>query len=59
MSKNVVVISTSLRGNSNSNTLAEGFANGAKDAGNSVEVISLKGKKIGFCIGCLFHVIRC
>lgn len=53
MSKNVVVISTSLRNNSNSNALAESFAKGARDAGNSVEVISLKGKKIGFCIGCL------
>ncbi len=53
MSKNVVVISTSLRANSNSNALAESFANGAKAAGNRVEVISLKGKKIGFCIGCL------
>ena len=53
MSKKVVVISTSLRGNSNSNALAESFANGAKAAGNTVEVISLKGKKIGFCIGCL------
>ena len=53
MSKKVVVISTSLRGNSNSEQLARSFAKGAEDAGNSVEFISLKGKKIGFCIGCL------
>lgn len=53
MSKKVVVISTSLRGNSNSEQLAHSFAKGAEDAGNSVEFISLKGKKIGFCIGCL------
>ena len=53
MRKNVVVISTSLRGSSNSEQLARSFAKGAEDAGNSVEFISLKGKKIGFCIGCL------
>lgn len=53
MSKKVVVISTSLRGNSNSEQLARSFAKGAEDAGNSVEFISLKGKNIGFCIGCL------
>ena len=53
MSKKVIVISTSLRANSNSAALAEQFAKGAQDAGNEVEVVSLKGKNIGFCIGCL------
>ena len=53
MNKKVVVISTSLRGNSNSEKLAEYFARGAEDAGNTVAFISLKNKKIGFCIGCL------
>lgn len=53
MSKKVVVISTSLRANSNSASLAEQFAKGAEDAGHAVEVISLKGRNIGFCIGCL------
>lgn len=53
MSKNVVVISTSLRANSNSEELATYFANGARDAGNNVEEISLKGKIISFCRGCL------
>lgn len=53
MSKNVVVISTSLRANSNSDELAQNFAKGASEAGNNVEIISLKGKNIGFCIGCL------
>ena len=52
MSK-VVVISTSLRPGSNSNALAEQFAEGAKAAGNEVEFISLRGKEIKFCIGCL------
>ena len=53
MSKNVVVISTSLRGNSNSDALAKRFAEGAREAGNTVEFISLKGKSICFCIGFL------
>ena len=49
----VVVISTSLRAKSNSDILTEQMIAGAKDAGHEVEHISLKGKKIGFCIGCL------
>lgn len=53
MSKKVVVISTSLRAGSNSNALAEQFAAGAKEAGHEVEFISLRGKEIKFCIGCL------
>ncbi len=53
MSKKVVVISTSLRANSNSNILAEAFAKGAKEAGHEVEFISLRGKRIEFCKGCL------
>lgn len=53
MSKNVVVISTSLRANSNSEKLAQSFAKGAEDAGHNVTFISLKGKKIAFCKGCL------
>lgn len=53
MSKKVLVISTSLRNGSNSEVLASKFAKGAKDARNVVEEVSLKGKKIEFCIGCL------
>lgn len=52
MSK-LLVISTSLRANSNSEVLADEFARGAKEAGNEVEVISLKKKNIAFCQGCL------
>ena len=51
--KKVVVISTSLRAGSNSHAMAEQFAEGAKAAGHSVELISLRGKEIKFCIGCL------
>lgn len=53
MSKKVVVLSTSLRTNSNSELLAKSFVEGAKEAGNEVEYISLKNKDIRFCIGCL------
>ncbi len=52
MSK-VLVITTSLRANSNSDILAERLIAGAKDAGHEVEHISLKGKEIQYCIGCL------
>ena len=52
MSK-VLVITTSLRSKSNSDRLAEELIRGVKDAGHEVEKISLKGKQIQFCIGCL------
>ena len=52
MSK-VLVITTSLRAESNSDILSERLIAGAKDAGHEVEHISLKGKEIRFCIGCL------
>ena len=53
MSKKVLVISTSLRKNSNSDALADAFMQGAIDGGNAVEKISLKDKTINFCKGCL------
>ena len=51
--KRVIVISTSLRRGSNSDMLADKFVEGAKAAGNDVEKISLIGKEIQFCKGCL------
>lgn len=51
--KKVVVISSSLRANSNSEALAHEFERGAKESGNDVRFISLKDKKIDFCKGCL------
>lgn len=51
--KKVIVISTSLRVGSNSDILADKFIEGARDAGNEVEKISLVGKRIEFCRGCL------
>lgn len=53
MSKKVLIISTSLRQRSNSDALAEAFAVGAREAGHQVEKISLTGRNIGFCQGCL------
>ena len=53
MSKKILVISTSLRKESNSDMLAEAFMNGAREAGHEVETVSLKNKTIGFCKGCL------
>ncbi len=52
MSK-VLVITTSLRAESNSDILAQRLIAGAEDAGHEVEHISLKGKNVKFCIGCL------
>lgn len=53
MSKKVLIISTSLRNNSNSDSLANAFMEGAKEVGNDVEKIELKDKTISFCKGCL------
>lgn len=52
MAKKVIILSTSPRRNSNSHALAEAFSRGARDAGNTAEIISLIGKQIGFCRGC-------
>lgn len=53
MNKKVLVLSTSLRKNGNSDILAENFIKGALESHNIVEKISLIGKKIEFCVGCL------
>lgn len=53
MSKNILIISTSPRFNSNSDMIANEFERGARDSGNKVEKISLRDKKINFCQGCL------
>lgn len=51
--KKLLIVSTSPRGISNSHLLAEAFGRGAKDAGHDVELISLRGKDLRFCLGCL------
>ena len=53
MSKKVLIINTSLRRNSNSEALAKAFADGAAASGNDVETVTLAGKSIAFCKGCL------
>ena len=53
MAKSILILSASLRAGSNSETLANAFADGARAAGHAVEVISLRGKNIAFCRGCL------
>ena len=52
MNKKVVVLSTSPRKNSNSEALAKAFARGAAEAGNDVEIIRMREKKVEFCRGC-------
>ena len=47
MNKKIVVISTSIRANSNSEALAKSFADGASNAENDVEFITLKDKQLG------------
>ena len=51
--KKVLVIGTSLRSHSNSQVLADAFAQGAREAGNEVEELSLRGKNLAFCMGCM------
>ena len=53
MSKNILIIYTSPRRGSNSETLADEFARGAADAGNNIEKINTRDKDINFCKGCL------
>ena len=50
--KKVLIISSSLRKNANSEHLAVSFADGAKATGHEVEIVSLRDKEIKFCIGC-------
>ena len=52
MSKKVLILSASPRKNSNSEALAEAFAQGARDAGHAVDFVSLRGKEMRFCEGC-------
>ena len=53
MTKNVLIISTSIRNNANSEILAHETERGAKEAGHNVEFVSLKDKEINFCKGCM------
>ena len=52
MSK-VLIVTASLRPSSNSDILAEEVRKGALESGHEAEILSLKGKQIAFCRGCL------
>lgn len=51
--KKILIIRTSPRKGGNSDRLADEFARGAREQGHSVEEVSLTGKEIAFCKGCL------
>ena len=53
MNKKVLIVSTSIRNGSNSEILAHEVERGVLDAGNEVESVSLAGKNVSFCRGCL------
>ena len=61
MSKKVLIVSASPRKGSNSEALALAFAEGAKEAGHEVELVSLRGKTVNFCRGCFVcqEKLRC
>lgn len=50
--KKVLIISSSLRPNSNSHALCEEVAKGVESAGGEAQLVRLLGKKINFCTGC-------
>ena len=50
--KKVLIITSSLREQSNSTLLAEAFKEGAEEKGNEVEIISLRENRIASCVGC-------
>ena len=52
MAKNVLILSGSPRKNGNSAILCKEFAKGAEERGNTVELIYLRDKKIGYCNAC-------
>lgn len=52
--KKVLILSGSPRKNGNSALLCQEFAKGASEAGNDVELIYLRDKKIGYCQACYY-----
>lgn len=50
--KNILIINTSPRKGGNTQLLAESFERGAKEAGNEVEIVTLRDKTVAFCRGC-------
>ncbi|EFE14184.1 flavodoxin family protein [Clostridium sp. M62/1] len=54
MSKNVLILSGSPRKSGNSDLLCDEFMRGAQDAGNMVEKIFIRSKKIAPCNACYY-----
>ena len=54
MGKKVLILSSSPRKGGNSDLLCDRFADGAREAGHTVEKIRLSEKKVGYCTGCYF-----
>ncbi len=52
MAKRVVILSGSPRKGGNSDLLCDQLLNGATESGHQVEKISLREKKIGYCVAC-------
>src|SRR5512135_386020 len=52
VSRKVLILSASPRKGGNSDLLCDQFLRGAKEAGNHVEEIFLRDKKINYCTGC-------
>lgn len=52
MKKKVLILSSTPRRGGNSDLLCDEFLKGAQDAGNEVEKVLLREKKIGYCNGC-------
>ena len=55
---NIVVLSGSPRKGANTDTMVETFAETAHEAGHTVEVIRVAGKKIAGCLGCRYCFIH-
>ena len=49
----ILVLEGSPNRHGSSNFLAEKFIRGAKEAGHAVEILSLRGKDLRFCNGCM------
>lgn len=52
MSKNILIISSSMSGTRNTKKLCKQFEKGAIESSNNVELLELRGKKINYCLGC-------
>jgi multimeric flavodoxin WrbA len=52
MGKSILILSASPRKEGNSDRLCDEFRHGAIEAGNRVEKLSLRDKKIGYCGAC-------